>query len=202
MFEVLENMEKPKFSSSHRRHIVMPIIFRLLYCCGLRMSEAISLTIDCIDFENAVLTVKDTKFDKARYIPVTTEIINILKEYVKIYPHEPYLFLAPDGGRYGKNAVYDMFREVIFKAGIPHRGRGKGPRTHDLRHTFAVHCLQKWVAAGTPLNSALPRLSTYLGHNDMTATEQYLRLTAEVYPEVLEQLESKFKHLIPVGGAV
>jgi integrase len=73
---------------------------------------------------------------------------------------------------------------------------------HDLRHTFAVHCLQKWVASGTDITNALPRLKEYMGHNDFQTTEQYLRMTAEVYPEISVLMEREFGYVIPkMGGA-
>lgn len=96
-----------------------------------------------------------------------------------------------------KNSVYDEFRRVLLAAGIPHYGRGKGPRVHDFRHTFACHCLHRWIRNGVPISSALPRLSTYLGHNDMAATEKYLHMTAEVYPEISEKLSREYGYLIP-----
>jgi integrase len=168
-----------------------------LYCCGLRVNEALSLTIEDIDFENDVLIIKDAKFDKSRYVPMSEEISMILKKYIANNVHEPFLFPSTDYGKYHEKTVYGVFREVIFAIGIPHGGRGKGPRVHDFRHTFAVHCLQKWISSGHPLNNALPRLSTYLGHNDIVATEKYLRMTAEVYPEIAKKLSAEYGHLIP-----
>jgi integrase len=196
-FSVLDAMKKPKYSNSHRRHIVMPVIFRLLYCCGLRVSEVLNLTNEVIDLKNGILTIKDSKFEKSRYIPMSEEMTERLREYASQYIHEPYFFPSRDCGKYSNNSIYELFRQTLFAAGIPHRGRGKGPRVHDFRHTFAVHCLQKWIRKGSPLSSALPRLSTYLGHNSMAATEKYLRMTAEVYPEISKLLSKNYGHLIP-----
>jgi len=73
--------------------------------------------------------------------------------------------------------------------------------SYFLRHTFAVHCLEKWSRNGTPLSSALPRLSAYLGHNKLDATERYLRMTAELYPEISELLSEKYGYVVPGSGA-
>jgi integrase len=199
-FAVADCLEKPKYSNSHRRHIVMPIIFRLLYCCGLRVNEALGLTIKDIDFKNELIIIRDSKFEKSRYVPMSKEMTMNLKTYVDNNIHEPWLFPARDEGKYHDKTVYEQFREILFAAGIPHGGRGKGPRIHDFRHTFAVHCLQNWIREGLPLISALPRLSTYLGHNDIVATEQYLRMTAEVYPELSVHLSRQFGYVIPKRG--
>ena len=70
---------------------------------------------------------------------------------------------------------------------------------HDLRHTFAVHCLKSWVRSGTDLTVALPYLSTYLGHTGLKGTQHYLRLTAELYPDIVVAMDKKFGYLLPGG---
>jgi len=76
-------------------------------------------------------------------------------------------------------------------------GRGKGPRIHDLRHTFAVNCLKKWVLDGRDLNNALLYLSAYLGHEDMRGSQRYLRLTADLYPDLTNKIEHTCAYVIP-----
>lgn len=66
-----------------------------------------------------------------------------------------------------------------------------------FRHTFAVHCLNNWVLAGEDLTAGLPVLSTYLGHNDLSGTQRYLQLTAQMYPDITQKLEKQFGELIP-----
>ena len=180
-----------------RFRVMMRMIFEILYCCGLRMSEATGLTSKDVDLQNGILTVRFAKFEKSRYVPMSSDVIADLTSYMDSYIHEPFLFPGRTGNQLGQNSVYGEFRRVLLAAGIPHHGRGKGPRVHDFRHTFACHCLHRWIKNGIPVSSALPRLSTYLGHNDMAATEKYLHITAEVYPEVSEKLSLKYGYLIP-----
>lgn len=180
-----------------RFRAMMQVIFELLYCCGLRMSEATGLKSEDIDLKNGILTVRFAKFEKSRYVPMSSDVAADLKVYMDTYIHEPFLFPGRKGHQLKQKSVYDEFRRVLLIAGIPHYGRGKGPRVHDFRHTFACHCLHRWIKAGIPVSSVLPRLSTYLGHNDMAATEKYLHMTAEVYPEISEKLSKEYGHLIP-----
>ena len=77
------------------------------------------------------------------------------------------------------------------------RGRGRGPRLHDLRHTFAVHRLAEWYREGVDLNALLPVLATYLGHRSITDTQLYLRLTADLFPDLIARSEAAFGHIIP-----
>ena len=185
-FSALDASGKTLFAYSLRRQNMMSQIFRLLYCCGLRTSEVRNLTINDVNWDESLLLIRDSKFDKSRYVPMSAEMTENLRTYVTNNVHKPYLFLNRYGEMLGDMAIYIKFREVLSLAGISHKGLGYGPRVHDFRHTFSVHCLQKWIASGVPLTSALPRLSTYLGHTGIGSTEKYLRMTAEVFPEISE----------------
>lgn len=191
-------------SVAPRRHLVMPVLFRLLYCCGLRVSEATDLLMGDVDLDEGILTIRDSKFGRTRYVPMSKETTTSCGQYAQGNPYAGdaagYFFPAPDGGGYNERSVYHVFRELLWNAGISHGGRGKGPRVHDFRHTFAVHFLEKWQRDGKELTIALPRLSAYLGHNDITATERYLRMPAELYPEISALLSEKYGYLIPKSG--
>jgi integrase len=95
--------------------------------------------------------------------------------------------LKMDGTPCGANSVYSWFKRVLKECGIPHTGDHHGPRVHDLRHTFAVHALEQMCRNGTDLYVGMPIISTCLGHRSLSATEQYVRLTREMYPELSEQ---------------
>jgi integrase len=93
--------------------------------------------------------------------------------------------------------VYKGYRELLWKARISFLGKGKGPRLHDLRHTFCVHTLVKQVRDEIDLYVALPILSTYVGHSSVEATQRYVRLTAEAYPELIEKVSQTCAYVIP-----
>ncbi|MDR1536764.1 MAG: tyrosine-type recombinase/integrase [Clostridiales bacterium] len=200
-FAAVDEMTLSCHSIAPRRHLIMPVLFRALYCCGLRVSEATELRGADVDLQSGILTIKDTKFGKSRYVPMSPELTEIYRDYAKTRlvgkGDGDWFFAAPDGGHYGGKGIYQIFRELLWKAGISHGGRGKGPRVHDFRHTFAVHCLQKWVSNGADITSALPRLKEYLGHSNFETTEQYLRMTAEVYPEISALMERNYGYVIP-----
>lgn len=186
-------------STAPRRHIIMPVLFRMLYCCGLRISEVINLKAEDISLEDGILTIRESKFGKTRYVPMSNQLTEICRKYAvnNIRNRQDYFFRSPSDNVYSAKAIYHNFREILWMAGISHGGRGKGPRVHDLRHTFAVHCLEKWILNGKDLSTALPRLSTYLGHESLTGTERYLRMTSELYPQIIELLDQKYGYIIP-----
>lgn len=189
----------PYESKSTHRHLILPMIIRMLYCCGLRLSEATHLNAKNVDLEEGTLYIKGTKFGKERLIPMSDNLTKICRNYIKqvldCKANDTYFFPSPYGGHYENSTIYGHFRKIIWEAGISHTG--KGPRLHDLRHTFAVHCLKKWVLNGKDLTNCLPYLSVYLGHEDLRGTQHYLRLTADLYPDIIKKVEQSCSWMIP-----
>jgi integrase len=187
------------------RHLIMPLLFRMLYGCGLRVSEALNLRVQDVDLHTGVLRIMDGKFNKDRLVPLSKEILPRCHTYVKqvhlFSDGNAYFFPYPSGRALTRGNVYKNFRKFLWKARISHGGWGKGPRVHDFRHTFAVHCLRRWVMEGKDLTAYLPVLKTYLGHHSFSDTSQYLRLTAELYPNITAKVERLFGHIIPAMGS-
>jgi len=204
-FGAVDSLKLNRHSVSPRRHIIMPVLFRILYCCGLRVSEATNLLVGDVSLTDGILTIRESKYGKTRYVPMSAELVLICKNYAEkntVIDGDTFFFRAPDSNQYDTRSIYSIFREVLWNAGISHGGRGKGPRVHDFRHTFAVHSLEKLVKEGKELTTALPLLSAYLGHDDIAATERYLRLTSELYPEIISLLDDKYGFIIPKEGGV
>lgn len=172
-------------------HIVFPLLFKTLICCGLRASEAAKLRVKNVDLANGILGIHEAKNDKKRYVPLSKSLWGDFVEYSKVIHHtsNPDDYFFPNARRnfHHTNIVYDRFREALWSCGIQHKGRGYGPRVHDLRHTFAVRCMQKFEKSNGNIVASLPYLSVYLGHYNMSKTQVYLRLIAENYPEFIQK---------------
>jgi integrase len=187
--------DNSKFHRRHKNsHISTPVIMRLLYGCGLRVSEAVKLRICDVDMENKVLTIRHSKFDKDRLVPISESLSCVFENYIKEMPSyketNDYFFYSENPkNMMTKGSVYSRFRNLLMDSGISHGGRGKGPRLHDLRHTFSVHVLQKFISQGIDITCALPYLAVYLGHTNISMTHKYLRLTSECYPEITALVE-------------
>lgn len=197
IFNICDNY--PVSNVSPYRHIVLPFLFRILYGCGLRISEALRLKLKDIDLDQGTLYIRNTKFGKERKVPMVDSLTTRCRLYIKnnfpLGSSDRFLFPSPFGGPYKDSTIYKLFRDIIWKAGISHSG--KGPRIHDIRHSFAVHCLKKWVLNEEDITNLLPYLSAYLGHVDLRGTQRYLRLTADLYPKIIETIEEGFSNLIP-----
>ncbi len=189
----------PYRGNAPTRHLVIPAVMRLLYACGLRVNEALRLRTTDVDLNTGVISVRNAKGGKDRLIPVHSSLAEYLKVYTANLPENREWFFPSVNGHYCNSTIYENFRELLFLCGIPHTG--KGPRVHDIRHTFAVHTLEKQLAEGYDPMVIIPRLATYLGHKNYRETCWYIHLTIASFPELTQKLDSAFVGLIPaVGG--
>jgi integrase/recombinase XerD len=188
------------------RHLVMPVLFRTIYACGLRCSEARLLRVEDVDVESGVLQIRDSKGGKDRQVPVSESLRERLAAYHAQLAGQPgwewFFPGATPGVPLTLQNVNRNFRRFLWQARIPHGGRGHGPRVHDLRHTAAVNNLRSWFARGENVNALLPVLQTYLGHSSIGDTAYYLRLTAESYPDITARVQQAFGDIVPpvTGG--
>lgn len=187
--------------SKSNKHHSFPLLFRLLYCCGLRISEALRLKISDVDLKSGILFLRGSKFNKDRLVPMSASLASMFVEYHDLFNQNnqanEYYFRNKTGTPLKHDAVYKIYRKLLWKVGISHGGKGKGPRLHDFRHTFCVHTLAKQVKDGIDLYTALPILSTYLGHSSIGATQRYVRLTTEAYPELIDKVSKTCAFVIP-----
>lgn len=187
------------------RHLVMPVLFRTLYACGLRCSEARLLRVADVDVKAGLLQIRDAKGGKDRQLPVAEPLRVRLAHYqaLTVWMGHDWFFPGWCGRPLTIGNVYHNFRRFLWQARISHGGPGKGPRVHDLRHTFAVNNLRACFAAGADAGALLPILQTYMGHASIGDTAYYLRLTAESYPHITARLDQAMGDVIPTptGGA-
>lgn len=193
IFEHLDRLEPTNVSPF--RHFVYPLLFRMLYGCGLRISEALSLRRQDVDADNGVLHILHGKNDRERIVPMSASLAIRCRQYIRNVHQNtsadmPF-FYTKEKKPYSKSAIGKAFRGFLWDVGIPYRGISLGPRVHDVRHTFVCHNIQKWAEAGIAISSRLPVLSKYLGHTSVSATQWYLRLTAETYPHIRQVCEAE-----------
>ena len=157
----------------------------LAACTGLRIGEVLRLDRQDVDLENALLTIRRTKFAKDRLVPIHPTTREVLREYGLLRdaafptPSGPSFFLNTRGRRFAVPTLEWAMHDLGHRTGL--RGSGKkGPRFHDLRHTFAVHRLVAWYRAGADVQAKLPLLATYMGHVGFQSTAYYLTATAEL----------------------
>jgi integrase len=197
-FQAVDALEPT--ARSPLRHFIMPEVFRLLHGCGFRVREVLKLRVRDVDLNQGIITVRQGKFRKDRLVPPTVALVNRLLKYAAHFekrPPDAIFFPGPGGGPFSLGAVYGLFRQLLLQCGICHGGRGKGPRIHDARHQFAVRVLRRWYQERADLDAKLPLLATYLGHQNLSGTQRYLHLTAELFPEITARADAAFGDVIP-----
>lgn len=189
--------------------ISIPCLLRLLYSTGLRITEAISLRNEDVDLELKVIKVGvgvESKNGEERIVPICPSMRDVLIGYCNFRnklcirnidePKRPF-FVKLDGSPVSAANAYNWFRKIYEKCGISYKGDRFGPRVHDLRHSMATNSLNKMIKDGLDVYTALPLLSACLGHKSLTATEKYVRLTCENYPDLLTRCQSLNDYVYP-----
>ena len=180
---------------------IVPVIFRVIYSCGLRANEALSLKCGDVHLDEKYIVIREPKNGHDRMLPISDSLAEICalyqQRYLKKHSKADYFFTQKNMRRYSADTLYRRFRKILWKAGISHGGRGTGPRVHDLRHSFSVHSLEAMSRSGLDLYYSLPILSQYLGHRSLEATDAYVRLTLEMFPELVGKVDNLCAYVFP-----
>ncbi len=183
-------------NSSRYIQLEFPMLLRILYCCGLRLNEALTMRVNDILFENSVLIIRNAKNQKQRLVPMAQELTDILEKYCLVMriKDRPDAFLFPGKnleGHLSKNTALKRFQAVLKSIGIyvepaPHT---RGQCLHCFRHLFAIKSFAQAESNGCPADESIPYLSVYMGHEDMNGTAKYLKFSSDIFPEYTEMFE-------------
>lgn len=194
LFSAARTLQTPR---APLRPIALHAMLTLAYCAGLRLGEIASLTLGDLDLEDGLLEIRETKFFKSRRLPLRPSVLKVLSGYLRARaaagaptaPDAPLWWSAVRRKGYSYSEISKLLMRVIRRAGFkPERGR-RGPRPHDLRHTFVAHRMLQWYRSGVNPQTQLPYLATYLGHKDIHSTLVYLNAT----PELLRQASERYR---------
>jgi len=177
-------------------------LFGLLAVTGMRVGEAIGLDREDVDLGQRLLTVRQTKFNKTRLVPIHPTTQKKLREYERRrdlscgHPKSPSFFLSERGSRLTAITVRHWFlmsRHWFLIAsrqiGLQVPADRRRPRIHDLRHRFAFKTILNWYRHGMDVDAHLPELTTYLGHGHVADTYWYISATPELLKLATQRLE-------------
>jgi len=175
----------PKCPQYPLQHRIVPVVFRLIYTCGLRPNEGRELKRVNINLNTGEVLITDTKNQKERLIVMSNDMLSLCRKYVGHldmgFPvSTEYFFPSQDGDCYNNRHFNKLFKQCWHQAN-PDIPTADLPyvRIYDLRHRFASAILNRWVDEKRDLYAMLPYLRTYMGHADMLATEYYIHLLPE-----------------------
>jgi integrase/recombinase XerD len=176
-------------------------LFGLLTATGMRVGEALALNDSDVDLNEGVITIRDSKLDKTRVLPLHPTTRQALHRYRlrrcrRFRRATTQSFFGIVNGRRPSHAVaWSIFRRVLIKTALRAPSQKKGPRLHDLRHTFAVKALMGLYRDGKNIDRGIHALSMYLGHTGIRCTYWYLTAVPELMSLALTRLEKR------IGGA-
>jgi len=173
-------------------HIIMSALMRLLYCCGMRPSEALNLRTGGVDLNKGTLFIAESKGHKDRIVVLSDDVLEMCRDFnEKMNAHIPnrtFFFAKNCNDSCNHQWLSDLFRRTVDTLNIQ-SSTGKFLRLYDFRHTFATHRLYQWMRDGKELYTMLPYLSAYMGHTRITETFYYIHLA----PGMFESM-SGWKH--------
>lgn len=205
LFKACDNL-KLRQRNMQSSVFVMPCLLRMLYATGIRIGEALSLKNKDVNLTDKCLILREVKNGKERLVPFTNALANVCQDYLEHKNKLPVIGIEDENSSFyvklngvccKHDSIYRWFRKILYQAGIPFTGNRHGPRVHDIRHSFACHSFVKLSDEGMDLYCSWPYLSTYLGHQSLEATEQYVRLTAQMYPELLKKADRLYVDVLP-----
>jgi integrase/recombinase XerD len=179
---------------SPQRAVTYETVIGLLAVTGMRSGEALRLQRDHIDWEEGVIIVWNSKFQKSRAIPLHSTSLRALRRYTRIrdkfcpHPTSAAFFVSATGSPLDQGHFHKVFSSLVCQAGLDRAGQRR-PRPHDLRHRFAVATLIGWYRAGVNVEARMPLLSTWLGHGNPENTFWYLSAVPELLRLASQRLE-------------
>ena len=178
-----------------------PILFRLIYCCGLRRSEACGLSVAQVDLSQGIITIYNAKGNKDRLIYLSEDMNQLCKEYLDMmlqnYSLElkwlfPGLDMAKSIAAESAGRVFNSFwAKTCFAATTD-----KNPTVHSLRHTYVVKRVNLWMKQGLDMNIMMPYLSKHLGHKSIDGTNYYYHYVQET-AQIIREKDTLAKKVIP-----
>ena len=184
-----------RLNPEHRADTYQTLI-ALIAVTGMRVGEAVRLDRDDVDLDEALLTIRNSKFGKSRQVPLHPTSAEALAAYARRrderrpVPKSPSFFTSAIGTRVLRDNVCTVFPRLVREAGLRSPNRLRPPRAHDLRHTFAVRCVIGWYRQGLDVERRMPLLSTWLGHVNPSSTYWYLTGVPELLELVADRLDS------------
>jgi integrase/recombinase XerD len=203
-------MNLPRRRSCLFRPETLRIALLLLFTTGLRRGELLRLTLDDVDLREETITIRETKFHKSRVIPLSSSVAGELKAYLELRERNR-LFLSPGspvvisghqttrGKGYTGNGLRRNWVELCTFLNIL-TPRGRPPRLHDIRHSFAVNILLRWYRNNDDVQAKLPLLATYMGHVSVVSTYHYLTFVNELRSEASELFRRSFSEVVKTHG--
>ena len=177
------------------RPLTFATLLGLLAVTGMRTNEILNLDLDDVDLVQGVFTIRDGKFGKSRHVAVRASTGQVLEHYAEQCdrlceaPRCPAFFVSEHGSRVTEWTLRRTFVNLSRQTGLraPSLSHGTGPRLLDFRHAFVVRTLLRWHHTGVDVEQHVPRLATWLGHESVETTYNYLQADLRLKEQAMER---------------
>ncbi len=186
-----------KSSNLPNKGYILPVLFRMIFCCGLRPAEPLKLRREDMNLDTGDVYIRQSKRRTDRHILMSEEMLSLCRRFDYVMGCRDWFFQRPDGKPFNTKWLGHQFEQCYRNSGL---NLPKTPNTYGLRHCFATYTMMKWCDEGKDIMVLLPYLSAYMGHTDIKHTLYYVHLLPErlrastgidwksldsVYPEVV-----------------
>jgi integrase len=184
----------------HRFSLEYQVIFRLYYCCGLRLAEVCNLKVKDVNLNDGILRIIQSKGNKDRLVYMAEDVTELCKNYHErmksIFSVTEWFFPGKvEGKPFQKTSLDKKFKQ--FWEMTPFSvACDKAPTIHALRHTFVVNRMNQWMLEGISLNTIMPYLSKYLGHSSIEDTFYYYHQVDRAF-QIVREKDSLSEKVIP-----
>lgn len=180
----------------------------LLFTTGMRVGELLRLTLGDYDRGNTILLIRESKFHKSRLLPLNDGIAEEINCFLQararrklpLSPDTALIWNATKGGRaYCARHLLHCLHHLLQQCSI-YTSKGRLPRIHDARHSFAVNALLRWYREEADVTAKLPFLSTYMGHVSIVSTQYYLHWIEPLRTAASERFALHYGELVVHGS--
>ena len=190
----------PQNEKWHRFSMEYQVIFRLYYCCGLRLAEACHLRVNDVDLHGGILKIMQSKGNKDRVVYMADDITELCRKYhqriVSILPSTEWFFPGKDCNQPIQKHNLDKKFKQLWNMTPFADTCDKTPTIHALRHTFVVDKMNEWMLCGIKLNFMMPYLARYLGHSSVEGTFYYYHHVDRAF-QIVRDKDSLSDRIIP-----
>jgi integrase len=176
LFDAMDSLPRsPKSNES----LVAPVLFRLIYTCGLRPNEGRELKRKHVNLDNGEIKITNTKKKKERLVVMSPDMLNLCRYFDSaLSPKREHFFPQLSGNPYTASQVDNLIKKCWRNAN-PDVDNLPNIRTYDLRHRFASARLNRWLDEGANLNNKLVYLMVFMGHDNINETRYYVHILPE-----------------------
>lgn len=183
-----------------KRYIVLPAMYRLLYCCGLRCKEVRVLQSENVHLAENYIDILQSKGPKSRRVFISQELSEYLRSYDRsidaVFPDRLFFFPSRKDSPYSAAGFQKNFLKIWYTAFPEKKCDGVSIRAYDVRHHFAYANMNRWLREGKDIHVMLPYLMKYMGHQEIENTLYYFHLVPDIYDAIVKK-SSLFEELLP-----